>query len=86
MSSHTASLEFEADSTESARLLTASVAREVGQIDDERSATTIRREGSTVVCEVTATDVTALRAALNTWFSLVSVAESVHAIGERALE
>ena len=83
---HDTTLEFCAGSPASARLVAESVAREVGEIDDDRSETTIRRDGEIVVLEIRARDVTALRAALNTWFSLVDVAERVHRLGERARE
>ncbi|AFZ72086.1 KEOPS complex subunit Pcc1 [Natronobacterium gregoryi] len=75
MSSHDATVEFEYDSTARARLVADSVAREIGEIDDDRSQTTIGRTESTVRLEIDANDTVALRAALNTWFSLVDVAE-----------
>ncbi|MCU4740138.1 KEOPS complex subunit Pcc1 [Halobacteria archaeon AArc-m2/3/4] len=81
MFSHDTTLEFDYDSPARARLVAESVAREVGEIDDERSQTAISRDGQTVTLEIRARDVTALRAALNTWFSLVDVAERVGEIG-----
>ncbi|MCU4925033.1 KEOPS complex subunit Pcc1 [Halobacteria archaeon AArc-dxtr1] len=75
MSSHEAILTFEYDAPSSAHLVAESVAREVGEIDDERSRTEIDRQGTTLTITIEARDVIALRAALNTWFSLVDVAE-----------
>ncbi|MDQ2049151.1 KEOPS complex subunit Pcc1 [Natronolimnohabitans sp. A-GB9] len=86
MSSHDATLEFDYETPSRARLVADSVAREIGEIDDERSQTTIDCEGSTVRVEIDAADVIALRAALNTWFTLVDVAEQAADIGDRTLE
>ncbi|ELZ13261.1 KEOPS complex Pcc1-like subunit [Haloterrigena salina JCM 13891] len=86
MPSHDATLEFDYETPSRARLVAESVAREVGEIDDDRSQTTIDRDGSTVRIEIDAADVIALRAALNTWFTLVDVAEQAADIGMAALE
>ncbi|MFP8953177.1 KEOPS complex subunit Pcc1 [Natrialbaceae archaeon A-arb3/5] len=85
MSSHDATLEFDYETADRARLVAESVSREIGEIDDDRSQTTIDREGSTVLIDIVAADVVALRAALNTWFSLVDVAERTADVGEDAL-
>ncbi|SDQ35348.1 KEOPS complex subunit Pcc1 [Natronobacterium texcoconense] len=82
MSSHDATAEFEYDSTARARLVAESIAREIGEIDDDRSRTTLDRTGSTVRLEIDADDPVALRAALNTWFSLVDVAERTADVGD----
>ncbi|AEH38300.1 KEOPS complex subunit Pcc1 [Halopiger xanaduensis] len=84
MSSHDATLEFDYESAARARTVAESVAREIGEIDDDRSQTTLERDGATVQIAIDAADVVALRAALNTWFSLVDVAERTAAIGEAA--
>ena len=52
-----------------------SLGREVGEIDDDRSRTDLSRDGQSVVVEVEAADLVALRAASNTWLSLLGVAE-----------
>ncbi|MFU8870090.1 KEOPS complex subunit Pcc1 [Natronococcus sp.] len=83
MTPHGATLEFEYDDPARARLVADSVAREVGEIDDDRSRTTIEREESVVRLEIEAADPVALRAALNTWFSLVDVAERTAKVGDR---
>ncbi|GAB3672258.1 KEOPS complex subunit Pcc1 [Halopiger thermotolerans] len=84
MSSHDATLEFDYESPDRARIVAESVAREIGEIDDDRSQTTLEREGATVRIAIDAADVVALRAALNTWFSLVDVAERTAAVGDSA--
>ncbi|MBZ6493555.1 KEOPS complex subunit Pcc1 [Natrinema longum] len=86
MASHDATLEFDYETASRARLVAASVAREIGEIDDERSQTTLEREGTRVVVEIDADDVIALRAALNTWFSLVDVAERTADVGVGILD
>ena len=86
MSSHDATLEFEYETPSRAQLVAESVSREIGEIDDDRSQTTIEHQQSVVRVEIAAADVIALRAALNTWFTLVDVAERTATIGERTLE
>ena len=86
MSSHDATLEFDYETPSRARLVAASVAREIGEIDDDRSRTTIDRDGSTVSIDIEASDVIALRAALNTWFTLVDVAERAAECGTTVRE
>ena len=82
---HEATLEFEYDEESRARVVAESVAREVGEIDDDRSRTTLERDGSRVILRVEARDLTALRAALNTWTTLVEVAERTIDVGTRAM-
>jgi len=72
---HETVLELAYDEESLARVVERSVAREVGAIDDERSRTTVSREGSVVAFTVRARDLTALRAATNTWLRLAAVAE-----------
>ncbi len=79
-------LEFVYDDRARARLVTEAVSREVGRIDDERSQTTIERDGSVLTLEIDARDLTALRAALNTWFTLVDVAERTAEVGDRIVD
>jgi KEOPS complex subunit Pcc1 len=74
---HEASLVFEYDSRDDARIVERSVAREVDQIADDRTRASIDRAGATVSIDVAAADLVALRAGINTWCSLVDVAESV---------
>ena len=86
MSFHDATLEFEYEHESRAKLVAESVGLEVGEIDDDRSQTTVERDGSRVRIDVRAADVVALRAALNTWFTLVDVAERTASVGEGAVE
>jgi len=73
---HEALLEFEYTTPESARSVARSVAVEAGDIEGGRSRATVDRDGSVVTVTVAAADLVALRAGLNTWLSLVDVAES----------
>ncbi|KZN24633.1 KEOPS complex Pcc1-like subunit [Haladaptatus sp. R4] len=75
--SHDAFLEFDYDSEERAVTVFRSVEQEIGEIDDERSRTTVERDGKTMLVTVEAADLVALRAALNTWQTLIGVAETV---------
>jgi KEOPS complex subunit Pcc1 len=76
---HDTLLAFEYDSAQQARRVARAVGPEVGDIDDDRSEATLARDGDTLEIAITASDVVALRASLNTWLSLVSVAEQAGA-------
>jgi len=76
---HDATLSFEYDTADRARLVERSVGQEVGEIAGDRTEATVSREDRTVAVRVTAADLVALRAGLNTWASLVSVAERIAA-------
>lgn len=71
----TMTLTVEYDEPTRARCIAASVRQEVGEIDGDRSETTIERRGATVAVRIRAADLVALRAALNTWCTLLTVAE-----------
>ncbi|RQG99737.1 KEOPS complex subunit Pcc1 [Natrarchaeobius oligotrophus] len=86
MTTHGVSLEFEYDRPSTARIVAESIAREIGEIDDDRSRTIIDRDGTLVRLEIDANDLVALRAAANTWLSLVDVAERTADVGAAALE
>jgi KEOPS complex subunit Pcc1 len=73
---HEAVLDAEYDTVERARRVERALAPEVGDIDDDRSTARLSRTDRTVELCVTAADPTALRAGLNTWTTLLSVAES----------
>jgi KEOPS complex subunit Pcc1 len=60
-----------------AALVATSLSQDVGAIGGDRSRTTVERSGATVTIDIAAADLTALRAAVNTWLSLASVAERV---------
>jgi KEOPS complex subunit Pcc1 len=72
---HEAVLEFDYPDTERAARVARSVAVEAGDIDGDRTAVTVERDAATVVVTVTAADLVALRAGVNTWAALVGVAE-----------
>lgn len=72
---HEAVLTFEYATPARARRVERSLIPEVGDIDDERSQTRLRRNGETLELVVEAADLVALRAGMNTWLSLVTVAE-----------
>ena len=72
---HDAVLEFDYPDTERAARVARSVAVEAGDVDGDRTAVTVDRDDETVVVTVTAADLVALRAGLNTWTALVGVAE-----------
>lgn len=73
--SHDATLRFRYESPARAHIVARAVAREVGEIDGDRSAATVECEETAVVVRVVADDLVALRAGCNTWGSLVEVAE-----------
>ena len=72
---HETLLELAYDDESMARIVERSVGREVGEMDDERSRTTVSRDGDVVAFTVRARDLTALRAATNTWLRLAAIAE-----------
>jgi KEOPS complex subunit Pcc1 len=72
---HEAVFTFEYPSSERARRVSNAIAPELGDIDDERSRVTGECAGCELTLTVEAQDLIALRAALNTWLSLVRVAE-----------
>lgn len=74
---HEAVLSFEYRSPERACRVERALRPEIGEIDDDRSSATLARDDSTLSVTVAASDLVALRAGLNTWFSLVTVAEAV---------
>jgi KEOPS complex subunit Pcc1 len=80
--SHEAVLEFDYDDQQYGFRVERSVGVEAGEIGGDRTTATVDRDGSTLTVTVTATDLVALRAGVNTWVSLVSVAE--RCAGERA--
>lgn len=73
--SHEAVLAFDYPDAERAARVADSVRVEADDIDGDRTSAAVAREGGTVVVTVTATDLVALRAGVNTWTGLVGVAE-----------
>ena len=72
---HDAVLEFEYADDDQAAIVARSVRQEVGEISGDRTRATLSRDGSLLEVTVLADDLVALRAGLNTWLTLVSVAE-----------
>lgn len=81
---HDAELVFEYSTVERARIVASSVGQEVGEIEGDRARATVERDGQRVVVRVVAGDLVALRAGVNTWASLVEVAERTVEVGGRA--
>ena len=64
-------------SEEQASYVARAIEPEVTALADSRSQVSLSREGPHVELHVLATDIVALRASLNTWLGLVSVAEQL---------
>lgn len=79
---HDAVLEFDYESQRRARIVERAILPEIGEIGSERSTTTVDRDGDLLRVAVRAEDLVALRAGLNTWQSLVKVAEQTMTIAE----
>ena len=80
---HDASLTFEYDDQRRARVIERSLRPEVEPLADARSRATLGREDTTLTVRIEADDLVALRAALNTWCSLVDTAETIADAAER---
>jgi KEOPS complex subunit Pcc1 len=74
---HTAAFRF---TTADARALYLSVCQEMGDVGDRSSARVRLAGDDTLILEVTAADIPALRAALNTWLRLINIAVEVREI------
>lgn len=83
---HRAELVFDYEAPGRARLLARSVGREVDEIEGDRTRATVAARDGSLVVSVAADDLTALRAGINTWTSLVEVAERAAAIGDRSVD
>ena len=72
---HSTTFSFAYSDPDRARLVERAIRQEVDEIADDRSRTTVGREGGTLRVVVEAADLVALRAAANTWLTLTDVAE-----------
>ena len=72
---HEAVLSFEYDDAQRARRVERSVRPEVDDIEGDRTTAALDRDDDVVSVRVAAADLVALRAGVNTWSTLVSVAE-----------
>ncbi|MFC7027631.1 KEOPS complex subunit Pcc1 [Halomicroarcula sp. GCM10025324] len=73
---HRTVLTAEFDDVERARRVERSVRPEVGAIDGDRTTATLDRADDVLTVTVRASDLVALRAGINTWLTLLSVAEA----------
>lgn len=76
---HSVDIEFSYPDVDSAARVEASLRPEVGDIEGDRTAATLGRDGNVLSIRVDADDLVALRAGLNTWTTLVSVGGSLGA-------
>ncbi len=81
---HSAAVTARYPDGDAAAVVAAAVSREVGEIDGDRSTATVRRDGPEVRIDVAADDLVALRAGLNTWQTLLEVAERGFEAGDPA--
>ena len=82
MTAHEAVFSAVYDTTEHACRVERALRPEVGDIGGDRASVALTREADSLSVTVRATDLTALRAGLNTWFGLVGVAERAGGAGE----
>lgn len=73
---HTAELCFRYDSAETAELVADAVGEELGEIDGDRATASLSRDAGKLTVGIEADDLIALRAGLNTWATLLEVAEA----------
>jgi Uncharacterized protein conserved in archaea len=73
---HSIELGFEFSTTGRAETISAAVQVEVNEVDDSRATASVTRQGTTVVVEIEANDLHALRAGINSWTRLISTAEN----------
>jgi KEOPS complex subunit Pcc1 len=81
---HAADLTFRYDDGEAAALVADAVRQEVDEIEGDRTTATVHRADAVVRIEIAADDLVALRAGLNTWGTLVEVAERAVEAGRTA--
>ena len=74
---HSTQLRFEYPTATAAERIERSIAVEVGELDDDRSAVSVDRDEVVLTVEITAADRVALRAGINSWCRYVATAETV---------
>jgi KEOPS complex subunit Pcc1 len=72
---HESSFSLAYDTEREAAAIERSLQPEVGDIEGERTAAALSRDGAVLCVDIEAADLVALRAGQNTWLSLVGVAE-----------
>ena len=80
---HRSDLEFSYASASQARLVERAVRVETDEIEGDRTTARVERTAATLTVGVVASDLTALRAGVNTWTTLVGVAEAAAGAGAR---
>ncbi|EMA54074.1 KEOPS complex subunit Pcc1 [Halococcus thailandensis] len=83
---HESSFALEYGTESAAAAVERSLRPEIGDIEGDRTAATLSRDGATVGIDVAAADLVALRAGQNTWLSLAGVAERVLTAGVDAAD
>ncbi|MDL5361678.1 KEOPS complex subunit Pcc1 [Halalkalicoccus sp. NIPERK01] len=83
MTVHDAYIRFEYPDQRRARLVERSIRPELDDLADERSSAAVSRDGATLSVRIGAEDLVALRAATNTWLTLLEVAERAADAGDR---
>ncbi|MFB6222906.1 MAG: KEOPS complex subunit Pcc1 [Haloarcula sp.] len=77
---HQTVLTTEYDSPEHARSVERSVRPEINDIEGDRTTARLSRDGQQVEIIVEAADLVALRAGINTWLTLLGVAEAANRV------
>lgn len=77
-----ASFSFTYPTPQQAAIIAASLRQELGEIDDDRSQASLTHQAASLELTIHAADLIALRAAINTWLTLVSVADRVSESGD----
>jgi KEOPS complex subunit Pcc1 len=86
VSSHETVLTFEHDDEHCASIVAASIEGELTELAGDRTHAELACEGQDLEIWIEASDLVALRAAINTWCSFVDVASKVATIGANASE
>jgi len=74
---HATQLRFEYPTETTAQRVERCIAVEVDELDADRSAVSVDRDGVVLTIEITAADRVALRAGINSWCRYVATAETV---------
>jgi KEOPS complex subunit Pcc1 len=79
---HEAVFTFEYPTPEAAHHVQRSVEIEAGDIEGDRTRATVDRDNDTLTVSIAADDLVALRAGINTWASLVEIAERCSGVSQ----
>ncbi|WP_435195908.1 KEOPS complex subunit Pcc1 [Natronomonas sp. EA1] len=78
---HDAALVFDYPDADTASLVYRAVSQEAGEISGDRTTAAVSLDGPSLHVDIDADDLVALRAGINTWTTLVEVAEETAALG-----